>query len=415
MKKTTKRALAISGVLLAANIFSTVSFAAFQKPKIGEGIDYWANMRYRYENVQQDTIHNDAKASTFRVRLGASYKPIEQIKILAELETNTPLGVENYNSTTNGKTSYPVVADPASTELNRAEIIFTNITDTILTIGRQRIILDNARFIGNVGWRQNEQTFDSVLFTNKYIKDTELTAGYIWNVHRIFGSQSDKRKFDSDNTWIFNGKYNGYNNLSLIGYGYLLDIKENSALSSKTFGVRAVGKYPIDNSYKLLYTVELANQTDRANNPNKLDANYYNGRLGLGYKNLSVIAGYESLDGNGVAGSAFQTPLATLHGQNGWADKFLTTPNNGLDDVSLTVKYKQPVLENKIMGAIKFTAVYHDFSAQNTNTDYGTEFDAIAASKFFDTLNVAVKYASYNKDTFSADTNKFWFQVGMNF
>ena len=415
MKKILRATLLATGLLMSTTAFSSSGFASFEKPKIHEDVDYWADVRYRYEYVDQDGIANGADASTFRVRLGASYSPIDKLSFLAELEANTPLGGEDYNSTTNGKTTYPVVADPDSTELNRAQVTFTGIPNTAVTFGRQRIILDNARFIGNVGWRQNEQTFDSLLVTNNSINDFTLKAGYIWNVHRIFGSQSDNRKFDANNTWIFNGRYTGFEHVTLVGYGYLLDIDENSALSSQTLGFRATGKHPINDGYNLVYTAEYAHQTDRANNTNNLSANYWRGELGMSYKRFSVVAGYESLEGNGTAGSAFQTPLATLHGQNGWADKFLTTPDNGLDDITLKVTYKYDAPENDIMGDVKFVAVYHDFSAENNGTDYGTEWDFAVGAKFFDTLDVKVKYADYNKDSLYTDTEKFWFQVGMKF
>ena len=58
--------------------------------------------------------------------------------------------------------------------------------------GRQRITLDDHRFIGNVGWRQNEQTFDSVRVTTNLIPDLKLDYSYIWEVQRIFGSKSSR-------------------------------------------------------------------------------------------------------------------------------------------------------------------------------------------------------------------------------
>ena len=66
----------------------------------------------------------------------------------------------DYNSTTNGKTTYPAVADPETYEINRLQLTNTRIPMTTVTLGRQRIVLDDQRFVGNVGWRQNEQTFD---------------------------------------------------------------------------------------------------------------------------------------------------------------------------------------------------------------------------------------------------------------
>ena len=53
-----------------------------------------------------------------------------------------------------------MVPDPRGTELNRFQITNTSLPGTRTTLGRQRIVLDDSRFVGNVGFRQNEQTFD---------------------------------------------------------------------------------------------------------------------------------------------------------------------------------------------------------------------------------------------------------------
>ena len=55
-----------------------------------------------------------------------------------------------------------VVADPEVTELNQLYVGYTR-DHTTVTVGRQRLVLDNARFIGDSGWRQDMQTFDAVV------------------------------------------------------------------------------------------------------------------------------------------------------------------------------------------------------------------------------------------------------------
>jgi hypothetical protein len=55
---------------------------------------------------------------------------------------------------------------PQKSELNQLWISYAGIPDTVIKGGRQRIKLDDDRFIGNVGWRQMETTFDSVLVTH---------------------------------------------------------------------------------------------------------------------------------------------------------------------------------------------------------------------------------------------------------
>ncbi|MBV1929384.1 MAG: hypothetical protein KUG81_07735, partial [Gammaproteobacteria bacterium] len=70
----------------------------------------------------------------------------------------------------------------------------------------------------------------------------------------------------------------------------------------------------------------------------------------------------------------------------------------------------------------KVVAVYHEFDGNETG-DYGSELDLAVKKSFtlpegqpFEKLNFVVKYADYNaEDTPYTDTQKIWFQVGVNF
>ena len=67
------------------------------------------------------------------------------------------------------------------------------------------------------------------------------------------------------------------------------------------------------------------------------------------------------------------------------------------------------------MAGMKLVAFYHDFSADEGSTDYGTELDFLVAKKVNDNLAVAVKYASYSADDYATDTDKMWLQADINF
>jgi hypothetical protein len=55
-------------------------------------------------------------------------------------------------------------------------------------LGRQKIIFDNARFVGDVGWRQNDQTFDAISYSNgKLVKDLTVTLDYVSKINPITG------------------------------------------------------------------------------------------------------------------------------------------------------------------------------------------------------------------------------------
>lgn len=363
------------------------------------------NLRLRYEHVDQDPIAKNANAVTFRARLGILTGEVLDTKALFEFEHIDDWG-DNYNSTINGMVMYPVVADPIDTQVNRAVLINSSFPDTTIKLGRQRIILDNARFVGNVGWRQNEQTFDALRVTNKSIKNVTLDGTYIDEVHRIFGGDSPVGRFDSD-SYLFNAKVDvplDEAKLSVTGFAYLLEFDNAAAMSSETYGVLATAKKgPV--TLKASY----AAQSDYENQPVNYDEDYYWIEGAYKHGKMTFAAGYEVLTGDGTKG--FATPLATGHAFNGWADLFLGTPANGLEDL-----YGKFVYARKDVGpfdSAKLVVLYHDFKAENGGMDYGDEIDAVLALNK-GALAFKAKYASYDADGFGTDRDKFWLEVAFD-
>ncbi|BCL59709.1 hypothetical protein DGMP_04020 [Desulfomarina profundi] len=106
-------------------------------------------------------------------------------------------------------------------------------------------------------------------------------------------------------------------------------------------------------------------------------------------------------------GVSFKTPLGTNHGFNGWADLFLTTPPDGLRDI-------YGILSSTLAG-IKLDLIYHDFRADEGNSDYGNEFDAMLTKKFGSHYILQAVYADYNASDYKMDTRKFWLQFTVVF
>jgi hypothetical protein len=80
---------------------------------------------------------------------------------------------------------------------------------------------------------------------------------------------------------------------------------------------------------------------------------------------MTFGAGSEFLSGDAnKTGQSYTTPLATLHKFNGWADQFLGTPDDGLEDAY--VKFSTKLADYKL------TVMYHDFSAEDSGNDYGS-------------------------------------------
>ncbi len=416
----TKKAIHIVTALLATTSALSVSPAyaestdLLKKALVDDATPY-IDLRYRFENVDQSGLAKEANASTLRTKLGYKTGKLYDFSATVEVEDVTYLGDDNFNDTINGKTTYPTVADPDSTEINHAFLTYTGIADTVLQVGRQPHNLDNQRFIGTVGWRQNDQTYDSAAIINSSIPDTTLIYSFVKNVNRIFSGEHPLGDLDT-NTHVINASYSGIPYGKLTGYGYLIDLNDSAVfgLSSKTFGVRFAGDAEVQKDVKLLYTAEYARQSDYADNPTNYSADYYDVEGGVSFKGLAARVGYEVLGSDNGGTVSFQTPLATLHKFNGWADKFLTTPAAGLEDLYAGASYKVNGTGSAIDGT-KLAVVYHDFSADTGGADYGTEWDASIGQTFMDHYSLLLKYADYNADTFATDTQKIWVQLGIKF
>jgi len=298
------------------------------------------------------------------------------------------------------------VADPEGTEVNQAYVAYTA-GETALKYGRQRILLDNQRFIGGVGFRQNEQTYDGFSLTNKSLQDTTLFIANIHNVNRIFGEDSPIGDHKND-TWLFNGKYTGFTAGTVSAYAYLIDNENATGYSSDTYGLRFAGK-----TKQLAYTLEYATQSDAANNPASYNADYLLAEGSYKIEGFTLKAGYELLSADGSKGQ-FSTPLATLHKFQGWNDKFLGggTGNiaGGIEDVYLSASTK--------LNGIGVSLVYHQLSSDDSKvsgmSDLGNELGAVMKGQI-GPVGLSLKLSQYSADDFSADTTKVWLTASANF
>jgi len=370
------------------------------------------DLRYRLETVEQDGFNRDATASTLRTRLKYTTSEYKGFSAVLEFDNVSQIGIGDYNSTVNGKAAYPVIADPLITEVNQIYLAYTGIENTTLLAGRTALNLNNQRFVGTVGWRQNDQTWDMVGAITSPIEDLKLTYGYVWNVNRIFGNDHPFGDLET-NTHILNAEYTGFGLGKLTAYGLMIDLNDMPVfgLSSQTFGLRFEGQQEVgDHGMKLLYEAEVATQSDYKDNPNSYTANYYHLSGGVSAHGFTGKLGYEVLGSDN--GSAFQTPLATLHKFNGWADKFLNTPAGGLEDMYGSISYK--VAADGPLKGLKLDAIYHDFSAE-TGGNYGSEIDLQVSKTFKQRYALGLKFSDYNSGGFATDTQKLWFTFGVKY
>lgn len=367
-------------------------------------------LRYRFEYVDQDGFSKDAKASTLRTALGYGTDSWQGLSAYVGVQGVLSVGPQDYNSTVNGNTTYPVVADPQAFDLWQAWMQWESPWDTKARVGRQLINIDNQRWIGTVGFRQNEQTFDSARITSTIIPDATAEYIYLDNVNRIFGPNAPPGPNDSNfpmSSHLIHAAYTGFKPVTAIAYAYLLDFTRasNYGLSTASTGLRLTGMTPLDEDWKIFYTGEYARQSSYANNPMSYGLNYYFAEGGVGYGPVALKSGYESLEGNGTV--AVQMPLSTLHLFEGWADQFLVTPASGVTDLY--------VLGTAAIEGFNLAAVYHDLDAEKGSADLGREFDASISRVIFDKVKVEFIYADYMADTFKTDTKKYWFAISWSY
>jgi hypothetical protein len=198
------------------------------------------NVRLRYEQVDEDglnAITKDSYAPTIRTRLGFTTAPLYGFQAMVEGVNVSAIGPEhNYNAAgSNGQGARPVVADPPLTKVDQAWAGYTYTNWVSAKVGRQQINLDNQRFIGDVGWRQNMQTFDAARIGSEPLKDLKFSYGYVWNVNRVYGNVDNlpaaNKDFDS-NSHLVNISYSGWKYGRFVGYTYLLDLKNDAGAAN---------------------------------------------------------------------------------------------------------------------------------------------------------------------------------------
>ena len=364
--------------------------------------------RARYEMVDQGAV--DAEALTVRLRGGAEAR-LGRFSLLAEGEGTVALA--------NGYSAFPfplpgndqwrpdhaAVADPENFELNRLQLQYKS-ERTSLTLGRQRINLDDQRWVGSVGWRQNEQTFDAVRGEAK-LGPLAADLTYAISQRTIFGEHAGPRTA-LDGDFIFAGLSSKLGPLQGKLFAYVLDYEEPFFLanSSQTYGGILSGSLPLGGARKLALRARYARQSDHGDNPFDYAADYWSFEGGTRLAGFDLAAGWEQLGSD--HGRAVQTPMATLHKFNGWADLFLTTPPAGLEDAYVTIGRKFE--EVKLVRGLNATIAFHQFDSAAGDVEYGTEWDASLGFRL-GKASMLLKYADYDSKDFGTDTRKLWLQA----
>lgn len=380
--------------------------------------------RARYEHVEQDGKADNANAYTLRSLIGWRTKPFHDVSVTAQLINVTQFNHDFYDNSRRVpvSSSYPTVGDPDITDINQLYVEYLGLPSTSIKAGRQLVQLDNVRFFGNVEFRQASQTFDGFSASNKSIDQLTLYVAHLDSVRQV---TTIKRDADID---ILHATYQLSPGNAVTAYGYFLDAQNlgqnrntglgiNADHSHKDVGVRADGELALNPRISLLYTAEYADQTPYKDGDSRIHAHY--ARLGAGAKvaGTSLRFDQETLSSNdGLYG--FQTPLATLHPFQGWADVFTTTPRQGLIDRYLT--FSQKVSQWLVNAELHYFESDERFASLNGSraTNLGREWDLgitynqstqssikVEMARFYegDVYGVSVGDASRKRDV-----EKFW-------
>lgn len=356
----------------------------------------------RYDQARTATLRNAAEGTTVRTRFGWETGEYRGFKALVDFDNVSRVGPEHFAITKPGlpfpmngadKAKYPAINDPNVTELNRAQLTWTPNKAVQIIAGRQKIQLDDQRFIAAAAWRQDEMTYDSVR-TDLSLGKFKGTYVYVDKVNRSLGQEAD---WDSD-SHFFNVGWTFSDELKVQGFVYALDFEQSKVNTSITKGVRATGKTVVG-PYKVAYNSTFARQTDwrGATEPYELD--FFGADIGATRDIYSLKVGYDTMEGNGSRG--FGAPLSAAHAFNGWADAWSSTGGNktfaeGLDDLYVAVTVK-PKFKSRWFSNPEFIVRHHDFESGRTGKDLAEEWDLQLTGAVTQKVTAQLKYADFER------------------
>jgi Alginate export len=344
------------------------------------------NARYRLEGFERDgaPFTGTAYAPTLRLMLGYATAEVHGFSLFASGEYVLVTGPADYNDPTRpsqNRPDRPAILDPRSLQLNQGYLQWNHgVADkkVVVTLGRQELALNDGRFLSVSYWRQVHGTFDAARIDAELPLKFSFTYAFINRAYRVVGYDATDGK-PPMHTHMWNLKWTEPGRLNVSQYGLLLDYRAPAqfSTSTQTYGLRFTGPYQLTKDWSIVYTAEYAKQKNYGTNPNRVDANYYLGELGPGWRDFYFKAGYALLGGRSPT-DKLTTPLAPPF--NGWTDLFVNDPSaaggNGLEARYLYAKGPVPHLNG-----LTATLIYYDYHSDNLHLHYGSELDSAWAYK----------------------------------
>ena len=196
----------------------------------------------------------------------------------------------------------------------------------------------------------------------------------------------------------------------IVAFRYEYDYDTRLAFSSQTYGATVTATIPAGKA-KIGLKGGYANERDTGRNPVNFSADYFLAEGSVAYAGFTLRAQYEELGSDGGR-AAFQTPLATAHAFQGYADLFLITPAGGVRDSNVRLSKKFAI--KGLPSGLTVEATYHEFDSDFGGLDYGTEVDGVVSFKIGD-VGLLAKYGNYQTQGFGPDTTRFTLQAEVSF
>jgi hypothetical protein len=344
------------------------------------------NVRFRFEAFERDgaPFTAPAYAPTLRVALGYETPSFHGFSAFAQGEAVAVTGPADYSvpaRTSQNRLDRPAILDPRSLQLSQGYVKWTHEfsnRNVAVTVGRQELTLNDGRFLNISVWRQVHGTFDAA----KIDADVPLNFSFTYAFVNRFYREDGYDAADGEqpmHSHIWNLAWRRPDRIRIAFYGLLLDFRAPAQFvtSTQTYGLRVTGPYLFDKDWSLVYTAEYAKQKNYGTNPDRVDANYYLGELGPGWRGLTFKAGYVLLGGRSVT-DKLTTPLAPPF--NGWTDLFFNNPS-GAGGNGLEARYLNASGPIRFLGGAVATVIFYDYHSDSSHVHYGQELDAAMAYK----------------------------------
>lgn len=385
-------------------------------PAEAQTITPLAEARLRHEHVEQGGLPDHSDAVTARLRTGVQVSD-GHWSALAEAQGNLAIVGDYYDGLHGSATRRPLIADPQNIALYRAQLQYRSAALTV-TAGRQRIALEDERFVGQATIRNNGQTFDAVRAEVTPMKGVKADITYAWSVRTVWGidgAGARQQAIGGDNVFATLGVATPIG--TLTGFAYLVDqdevLVQGYRLASQSYGARIAGSRAVGRTV-VTWAASHARQSDYHRNPNDYTAHYWLADAGVDFGGPRLGGGYEVLGAGrgrsaGTAFASFQTPLAAVFKFQGWTDRFNPTPPDGLRDLYASAGWGWKQLGP--LKAVTLTAAWHRMESDRLVRHYGDTIDLLAQAKVGRRTTASIRYADYQADRLFTDVRKLWLQL----